>query len=133
DDVSIRAPAPNHMAPTANKPRHQHTPVGAPQLTLNEIERHTEGNGTVISYQVLASGFPADKTYQLARLPLRGEPQVFNSEYHVEANGTMVSTTKPLDAERFVVGALAKGEPLQFVLSASDHSTGAIAKTIPFP
>jgi hypothetical protein len=95
------------------------------QLTLQEATRkHTPG-GTEVTYRVMASGLPDDKTYQL--WSANDEISSFKL-----IDGNLDSDTLRGRIDYTIHGYL-KGEPLAIIVTSTDRTVQAFADVYPFP
>ena len=123
-------------------------PAPGARLTLREAARKNGRHGTVITYHVESSGFPAGKTYSLWMM-LSGDHKTrfLLSGYLANATGALVcpgqsqpgdppvkgSHCYPLERALLDVDNYHKGEPVDFAIVSTDGTVRAYARAYPFP
>ena len=133
------------------------------QLKLEEEGREKRGASTSVSYTLVFSGFPQDKTYALWNDPSGVDPPVlWATGISVTSSGDVICAGPPPGTkltprslkkakkqrqcyavfeegfsfrDRFVtsVDHYHEGEPVEFGMISADHTVHAFAKTMPFP
>ena len=94
------------------------------QLALEEVAREGEST-TKVSFKIMASGFPTDKTYQLFSYSL--------SQYNEGLKPVSLGEFPPEALPRMAIQKYTEGEWLQVALISSDLTIAAFAEAIPFP
>ena len=102
-------------------------------MDFKEIGRRKEENITAVSYDLIASGMPRNKVYQLWAMGLSNQVPTLGGDYVVETSGRLVSneTREPLGD--VILRAFSRGEPYRMALIAADKTIAVFAKVIPFP
>lgn len=107
------------------------------KLTYKETERAFVGDRTIVTYNLFATGLPADKEYTLWFLGLGRDPQP-DADAYLNAQGKVVNVLA--DPQRHIEEDVinlqvfgAKGEPFQFALISADGGLRAFTQIVPFP
>jgi hypothetical protein len=107
------------------------------KLSYKEIGRVTLQDGTVITYNLYASGLPKDQHYVLCVLNVGSDPKAVVDAY-LTGDGKVVNVLAdavhhvledPINAKVFG----GKGEPIQFALISDDDKSRAFTQIVPFP
>jgi hypothetical protein len=109
-------------------------------LTLMEAARATVQGHATVSYQMVTSGLPKEKTYSLVMWQIGGQPQGVMGGVTVDASGTAICSgkagtcrgDKPDDPIDLAMQA-GLGEVKRVALMATDKSAQAFASVVPFP
>ncbi len=109
-------------------------------LTLTEASRTTANGHAVVSYRMMTSGLPKDKTYSLVMWQLGGQPQGVMAGVTIDATGTAICAgkagtcrgDKPDDPIDLAMQA-GLGEVKRVGLIADDKSAQVFASAVPFP
>lgn len=116
----------------------QAPPQSSPGVSLKAVElgrEHFQGK-TLVTYNLYATGLPADRQYVLLVQNVGSEPQPSASAF-IADNGKVVSTREdrgrgipedPIDLKIFA----GKGEPKTFIVASEDGKQG-VASVTPFP
>ncbi len=123
-------------------------PAPGARLTLMEAGRKNGRHGTIITYHVESSGFPAGKTYSLWMM-LSGDhkTKALLFGYLANATGALIcpgqsqpgdppvkdSHCYPLERAVFDVDNYHNGEPVDFAIVSTDGTVRAYARAYPFP
>ncbi|MFZ3215121.1 MAG: hypothetical protein WA192_03590 [Candidatus Acidiferrales bacterium] len=114
----------------------QHNSPGA-ELTYKETGRMVVLGKTFVTYNLFASGLPADTQYTLSSSIIGATP-IKISEVHLNNEGKVLS--KLADPAHSVAEepalinlAGSKGEPFQFAIVSADGQSRAFTRIIPFP
>jgi len=111
-------------------------------LALKETGRAKTANGTEITYQITATGFPPDLKLTLIRWPLNQQISpvmdgiVINSAGTAVCGGTDAGScgkTMQANAPVEVKVTAAKGEAVRVGLVTADKKQGAATSAVPFP
>ena len=114
----------------------QHNSSGA-QLTYKETGRKNLQGRTLVTYNLIASGLPANKEYTLSTSVIGASPAKISE---IRLNGEGKAMNKPadpghdVDEEPVVVSIMgSRGEPFQFAIVSADGQLRAFTRIIPFP
>jgi len=110
------------------------------ELATHEGPRERTSSGTVLIYNILGKGFPADKKYDLWFWKLGQSPQNAIQGASFDKHGLLVCSGKP----GFCKGAVADdavnikatatlGEPKRFAVISADGTVAGFADAVPFP
>lgn len=99
-------------------------------VTTKETSRRSTGKQTVVSYRIMTSGLPKDKTYELLLTSFDLQPRPIAQGFTLDESGQVLGgPNDPLD-----LGLVAaKGEPKRFSLVSEDGQAKAFFYVTPFP
>lgn len=101
-------------------------------LAFKEIGRRKEEETTAVTYDVIVSGVPRDKVYQLWAEGLAQDP-TFGGDYTVQSSGRLVSNDTHEPLGDVILRAFSRGEPYRMALITEDKAIAVFGKIIPFP
>jgi len=101
-------------------------------LAFKEIGRRKEEETTAVTYDVIVSGVPRDKVYQLWAEGL-AEGLTFGGDYTVQSSGRLVSNDTHEPLGDVILRAFARAEPYRMALITEDKAIAVFGKIIPFP
>jgi hypothetical protein len=107
------------------------------KITYKEIARTRIQDGTLITYNLFASGLPKDGHYVMCVLNVGSDPRAATDAYlngegkvvNILADPSHHTAEDPIDLK--VLGG--KGEPIQVALISDDGNSRAFAEIVPFP
>jgi len=110
------------------------------QLATHEDPRRPSPSGTVLTYNLLGKGFPADKVYDLWFWNLGKKPNKGIEGVSFDKRGLLVCSGKPGacagkgpdDAINIQTTAMT-GEPKRFAVVSRDGRVAGFAEAVPFP
>ncbi len=110
------------------------------QLATHESPREHNASGTVLLYNLLGKGFPADKTYDLWFWRLGKEPEKAIAGVSFDKRGLLVCSGKPglcagqgVDDPINIKTTAVLGEPRRFAVVSTDARVAGFAEAVPFP
>lgn len=110
------------------------------ELAAHEGTRERTSSGTVLMYNLLGKGFPADKTYDLWFWLVGKKPQKGISGVSFDKRGVLVCSGKPgsckgkgADDPINIKTSAVLGEPKRFAVISSDGKIAGFAEAVPFP
>jgi hypothetical protein len=93
------------------------------QLTLQETKREHTARGTEVTYRIVESGLPDDKTYQLWAQTVPGSFRALGPVSEVLLGGTLYWT----------LHGYVKGEAFRIIVTSTDRTVQVFAEVYPFP
>ncbi len=109
-------------------------------LAVHEARRQPSPSGTVLTFNILGKGFPADKTYDLWFWNLGQKPKKGIEGVSFDKHGVLVCSGKPgactgkgPDDPINIQGLAMLGEPKRFAVVARDGRVAGFAADVPFP
>jgi hypothetical protein len=110
------------------------------ELVTHEGPREHNASGTVLMYNLLGTGFPADKKYDLWFWIPGKQPNLAIKGVSFDKRGVLVCSGKPgscqgqgLDDPINIKTTAVLGEPKRFAVVSSDGKVAAFAEAVPFP
>jgi hypothetical protein len=110
------------------------------ELAAREGPRDHTSTGTVLMYNILGKGFPADKTYDLWFWNLGQKPKKGIDGVSFDKRGLLVCSGKPgsctgkgPDDPINIQAKAALGEPKRFAVVSRDGRVAGFAEAVPFP
>lgn len=110
------------------------------ELAAHESPREHDASGTVLLYNLLGKGFPADKTYDLWFWIAGKKPQKAIAGVSFDKRGVLVCSGKPgscagqgLDDPINIKTTAVLGEPKRFAVVSTDARVAGFAEAVPFP
>jgi hypothetical protein len=110
------------------------------QLGIHEGPREHESSGTALFYNLIGTGFPADKSYDLWFWTVGKKPQKAIEGVSFDKRGVLVCSGKPgfctgkgTDDPINVKANAALGEPKRFAVVSRDGRVAGFAEAVPFP
>ncbi len=110
------------------------------ELATHEGPREHNASGTVLMYNVLGKGFPADKRYDLWFWIAGKKPQKAIAGVSFDARGVLVCSGKPgscqgsgIDDPVNIKATAVLGEPKRFGVVSTDGRVAGFAEAVPFP
>jgi hypothetical protein len=110
------------------------------ELVVHEDARHPGPSATVLTFNLIGKGFPADKRYDLWFWNLGKKPQKAIPGVSFDKRGLLVCTGKPGEClgkgpdDPINIQATAMlGEPKRFAIVCVDGRVAGFAEAVPFP
>jgi len=110
------------------------------ELVTHEDPRQHTASGTVLMYNLLGKGFPADKTYDLWFWIPGKKPGKAIAGVSFDKRGVLVCSGKPgscqgsgLDDPINIKTTAVLGEPKRFGVVSTDGGVAGFAEAVPFP
>jgi hypothetical protein len=110
------------------------------ELGTHEGPREHTSSRTVLMYNILGKGFPADKTYDLWFWIPGKQPNKAIAGVSFDKRGVLVCSGKPgscsghgLDDPINIQATAALGEPKRFAVVSTDGKVAGFAEAVPFP
>lgn len=110
------------------------------ELATHEGPREHTSSGTVLIYNILGRGFPADKKYDLWFWKLGKSPQNAMQGVSFDKRGLLVCSGKPgfckgagPDDAINIKATASLGEPKRFAVISTDGTVAGFADAVPFP
>lgn len=110
------------------------------ELVVHEGPREHDASGTVLLYNLIGKGFPADKTYDLWFWIPGKEPTKAIEGVSFDKRGVLVCSGKPgsctgqgADDPINLKTTAVLGEPKRFGVLSRDGHVGGFAEAVPFP
>ena len=110
------------------------------ELATHEDPRQHNASGTVLMYNLLGKGFPADKSYDLWFWIAGKKPQKAIAGVSFDKRGVLVCSGKPgscqgsgLDDPINIKATAVLGEPKRFGVVSTDGRVAGFAEAVPFP
>lgn len=110
------------------------------ELATHEGPRERASSGTVLIYNILGRGFPADKTYDLWFWTLGKKPAKAMAGVSFDKRGVLVCSGKPgsckgdgADDPINIKATAMLGEPKRFGVISTDGKIAGFAEAVPFP
>ena len=110
------------------------------ELVTHEDPRQHTASGTVLMYNLLGKGFPADKTYDLWFWIVGKKPQKAIAGVSFDKRGVLVCSGKPgycsgqgPDDPINIKATAVLGEPKRFGVVSTDGRIAGFAEAVPFP
>ncbi len=110
------------------------------ELATHEGPRERTSSGTVLIYNLLGRGFPADKTYDLWFWTLGKKPVKAMAGVSFDKRGLLVCSGKPgsckgegADDPINIKATAMLGEPKRFGVISTDGKIAGFAEAVPFP
>jgi hypothetical protein len=110
------------------------------QLATHEGPRQRTSSGTILIYNILGRGFPADKTYDLWFWRLDKKPENAIQGVSFDKRGLLVCSGKPgscnggaADDPVNIKAAASLGEPKRFAVVSTDGKVAGFIEAVPFP
>ena len=110
------------------------------ELATHEGPRQRTSSGTLLIYNILGRGFPADKTYDLWFWRLDKKPEKAIQGVSFDKRGLLVCSGKPgscnggaADDPVNIKAAASLGEPKRFGVVSSDGKVAGFIEAVPFP
>ena len=110
------------------------------ELATHEGPRQHTSSGTILIYNILGKGFPADKTYDLWFWRLDKKPEKAIQGVIFDKRGLLVCSGKPgtcnggvADDPVNIKAAAALGEPKRFAVVSTDGKVAGFIEAVPFP
>lgn len=110
------------------------------ELATHEGPRQQSASGTVLMYNILGKGFPADKSYDLWFWIAGKKPQKAIAGVSFDKRGVLVCSGKPgscagqgVDDPINIKAMAVLGEPKRFGVVSTDGRVAGFAEAVPFP
>jgi hypothetical protein len=110
------------------------------ELTTHEDPRQHNASGTVLMYNLLGKGFPANKAYDLWFWIAGKKPQKAIAGVSFDKRGVLVCSGKPgacvgqgADDPINIKATAVLGEPKRFGVISTDGRVAGFAEAVPFP
>jgi hypothetical protein len=110
------------------------------ELATHEGPRERTSPGTVLIYNILGRGFPADKSYDLWFWRLGKKPEKGMQGVSFDKRGVLICSGKPgsckgagADDPINIKAKAALGEPKRFGVVSTDGKVAGFAEAVPFP
>ncbi|MGA2371221.1 MAG: hypothetical protein ACLPPV_23120 [Candidatus Korobacteraceae bacterium] len=110
------------------------------ELAAHEGPRQHTASGTVLVYNLIGKGFPADKTYDLWFWIPGEKPGKAIADVSFDKRGVLVCSGKPgscqgsgLDDPINIKTKAVLGEPKRFAVVSTDGRVAGFAEAVPFP
>ena len=110
------------------------------ELATHEGPRQHSSSGTLLIYNILGRGFPADKSYDLWFWSLNKKPEKAMQGVSFDKRGLLVCSGKPgsckgegPDDAINIQATASLGEPKRFAVISTDGKVAGFTEAVPFP